>query len=59
MRIFSRELLFLTLPTATAVVAISRRKLSPLRAGAPIAKGFVPNAGCNNAKYNDVNNILF
>lgn len=35
-----------TLPTATAVVAISKTKLSFSLAGAPNDKGFVPRAAC-------------
>lgn len=36
-----------TFPTATAVVAMSKIKLSPFSAGAASDNGFVPNAACN------------
>jgi hypothetical protein len=36
----------LTLPTATAVVAMSKTKLSPLFPGAASDKGLVPSAAC-------------
>lgn len=40
--------IIITFPTATAVVAISKKKESPLAAGAATAIGLVPRAACKN-----------